>query len=337
MNQTQISSLADRLITAYDNVQMLDPIAASFPQFDVADAYAVLREIIARREASGWKPVGRKIGFTNRSIRPLYGFDRPMWAPMYSRTVRHASDGRAEITLDKFVQPWNEPEVVFGLRSTAPATGSAREVLDTVEWVAAGFEIVQCHFPGWKFTDSDCTASFGFHACLVIGPPVVLDEAARERLAATLPAFELTLQRDSEIVERGLGSNVLNSSGHALKYLAQVFASQPQSLPIAPGEIVTTGTLTDARPIGTGTRWRSDYGLLGVTGLDLHLIGTRNVYNFAADNPGTESASGSCADARAASDCQRSDHGVTSGFDGCADRQRNQRARHRVHIYHGGA
>ena len=30
--------------------------------------------------------VGRKIGFTNRGIWPLYGVDAPMWAPLFDRT-----------------------------------------------------------------------------------------------------------------------------------------------------------------------------------------------------------------------------------------------------------
>lgn len=271
MNQNQIKSLAARLIEAYDHVQTLDLISASFPEFNITDAYVVLHEINTRREASGWKRVGRKIGFTNRSIWPSYGVDRPNWAPMYSRTVHRAPDGRAEVTLDKFVQPRIEPEVVFGLRSPAPATGSARDVLDAVEWVAAGFEIVQCQFPGWKFTLPDCTASFGLHACLVVGPVVAVDDPARDRLAATLPAFELTLYRDSEVVDRGRGSNVLDSPALALQYIARVLASQPHSPTLAPGEIVTTGTLTDAFPVVPGVRWRSDYGQLGVPGLDLHL------------------------------------------------------------------
>lgn len=269
MNQTQINSVADRLITAYDQVQVLEPITASSPEFTVSDAYAVLLEIHRRRELGGWKRVGRKIGFTNRTIWSRYGVDRPMWAPMYSHTVHRASDGRAEIALDKFVQPRIEPEVVFGLRGPAPATGSAREILDSVAWIAAGFEIVQCHFPDWKFAVPDCTASFGLHACLVVGPVVLMDDSARDRFAGTLPMFEVELNRDSELVARGRGSNVLDSPALALQYLTRVLASQAQSPPLMAGEIVTTGTLTDAFPVAPGTHWRSDYGELGVRGLEI--------------------------------------------------------------------
>jgi 2-oxo-3-hexenedioate decarboxylase len=270
MDHTQIDTIADRLIAAYDQSQTLDPISASFPDFAVADAYGVLHEISRRREAAGWKRVGRKVGFTNRSIWARYGVDRPMWAPMYSCTVHRASQGRAEIVLDKFVQPRIEPEVVFGLRGPVPVVGSARDALGAVEWIAAGFEIVQSHFPDWKFTAADCAASFGLHGCLVVGPVMALDELARDRLVASLPTFEVALQRGSEIVERGRGSNVLGSPALVLQHLARVLASQPQAPLLAAGEIITTGTLTDAWPIAPGTSWRSDYGQLGVPGLAIH-------------------------------------------------------------------
>ena len=68
-----LSAIADRLIAAQDGATMLAPITQSHPDFSVADAYAVLAEIEARRRAQGWWPVGRKIGFTNTTIWPRYG------------------------------------------------------------------------------------------------------------------------------------------------------------------------------------------------------------------------------------------------------------------------
>lgn len=68
MDSSRITALADRLIDAYDRASTLDPITTSDPSFDVAAGYAVLREIESRPVASGWQPVGRKIGFTNRTI-----------------------------------------------------------------------------------------------------------------------------------------------------------------------------------------------------------------------------------------------------------------------------
>ena len=269
MDSSRIAALADRLIDAYDRASTLDPITASDPSFDVAAGYAVLREIEARRVASGWRPVGRKIGFTNRTIWERYRVDRPMWAHIWSHTVHRAPDGHAAFALSGLVQPRIEPEVVFGLRGSVPIAGDARAVLDAVDWIAPGFEIVQSHFPDWIFQAPDCTAAFGLHGALIVGPAMPLDERASDRLAAILPDFELTLHRGAEIVDRGRGRYALDSPALALQHLARVIASQPEAEPLRPGEIVTTGTLTDAWPIAAGQQWRTDYGDLHLPGIEL--------------------------------------------------------------------
>ncbi len=50
-------------------------------------------------------------------------------------------------------------------------------------------------------------------------------------------------------------------------HLTRVLAGQPEYAPLSVGEIVTTGTLTDAWPIASGEHWQSDYGPLGIDGL----------------------------------------------------------------------
>ena len=266
-----VAAIAVRLIAAYDGAQTLAPITAEDPGFDVAAAYAVLQEIEARRVAQGWRPVGRKIGFTNRTIWPRYGVYRPMWAHVWAHTVHRALDGGATLALDGLVQPRIEPEVVFGLRGPVPLADDPVAILDAVEWIAPGFEIVQSHFPDWKFAAADCTAAFGLHGALVVGDVVPLTAANRAAVAAALPAFELTLACGGSVVDRGVGANVLGSPALALAHLARVLAGQPQFPPLAAGELVTTGTVTDAWPVRPGQTWTSDYGELGLPGLTLRL------------------------------------------------------------------
>ncbi len=269
MDVAAIAALADALIDAYDDAHTLPSLRARWPDFDVPAAYAVLHAIEARRRAQGWVAAGRKIGFTNRTLWTRYGVDRPMWAHVWTRTVHDAPSGRATLPLAGLVQPRIEPEVVFGLAAPLPTQGDARRMLDAVAWIAPGFEIVQSHFPDWKFTAAECTAAFGLHGALVVGPRTALDDALRTSLAQRLPTFNLTLRHDGRFVERGVGANVLDSPALALRYLAQVLAAQPQFPPPAAGEVVTTGTLTDAWPVAPGQRWQSDYGELGIPGLEL--------------------------------------------------------------------
>lgn len=263
------AAIAERLLRAYDEAESIAPITRDAPDFDVAAAYRVLAIVEQRRMAQGWQPVGRKIGFTNTTLWPRYGVFQPMWARIWSNTVHRARSNKATLALGPMVQPRIEPEVVFRLRDALPATDDPRIVLDYVEWIAPGFEIVQSHFPDWKFTAADCTAAFGLHGALVIGTPLPLDDVQRECITDLLPRFELTLRRNDATIDRGRGANVLGGPAHALAHLARVLSRQAGAPPLAAGEIVTTGTVTDAWPVLPGETWRSDYGALPLEGLHL--------------------------------------------------------------------
>ncbi len=192
-----------------------------------------------------------------------------MWAHVWRETVTDAPDGRATLSLERAAEPRIEPEVVFGLAGPVPPEGDAGAALACVAWIAPGFEIVQSHFSGWRFKAPDCTAAFGLHRALVVGPRVPVTAANRDALAAALPRFELTLRHGDSVVDRGVGANVLDSPALALVHLARVLAGQPASAPLSAGELVTTGTLTDAWPVAAGQTWTSDYGTLGLPGIEL--------------------------------------------------------------------
>jgi 2-oxo-3-hexenedioate decarboxylase len=272
VDNERIRAIADRLIAAQDAAETLAPIAASTPGFDVDAAYDVLHEIEQRRIAQGWRAVGRKIGFTNRTIWPRYGVYQPMGARVWAHTVRYAESNRARLALDGFVQPRIEPEVVFKLAAPVGAGADVRAVLAATEWIAAGFEIVQSHFPQWKFAAADCTAAFGLHAALVVGAPHRIDATGRDAIAAMLPAFEATLKNGDTVVDTGVGADVLDSPALAVAHLANVLARYPKLAALAAGEIVTTGTITDAWPVARGERWSSDYGVLPVAGIELSFV-----------------------------------------------------------------
>jgi len=269
VNAEQVGAIATTLLDAYARGASLRSISAAHPEFDVAQAYEVLREIERRRVANGWRPVGRKIGFTNRTIWPRYGIYRPMWAHVWRETVQHAASGHATLSLSNSAEPRIEPEVVFGLRAAVPPDADALAALRATEWIAPGFEIVQSHFPGWKFTSPDCTAAFGLHRALVVGARTRVDERNLHELAERLATFEVTLRRGDTVVERGVGSNVLGSPALALVHLARVLDGQPTMPPLAAGELVTTGTITDAWPVAPHETWTSEYADLGIPGLTL--------------------------------------------------------------------
>lgn len=271
MTPDALAAVTDALLAAEAGAAPLAPVTSWAPGFSVADAYRVLAALEARRRARGWRAVGRKIGFTNRTLWPRYGVFQPMWAHVWDATCTDAPAAHATVSLAGMVEPRLEPEVVFGLAGPVPPTDDPEAILGAVAWMAPGFEIVQSHFPGWKFAAADCTAAWGLHGHLVVGPRAAIAPGARADLAARLATCEVTLSHGDGVIDRGVGANVLGSPALALAHLARVLATQPDAPPLAAGEIVTTGTLTDAWPIAAGQTWSSHYGALGLPDLRITL------------------------------------------------------------------
>jgi 2-oxo-3-hexenedioate decarboxylase len=214
------ASYVDQLLAAADGGPQLAPITDTDPHFGVERAYETLAELhAAGRGRAGARSAEDR--FHQRTIWPRYGVYRPMWSHVWDRTVAHAPDGVASVDVAGLHEPRIEPEVVFGLGSPLPAEGGSRDALNAVAWVAAGFEIVHSVFPGWKFRAPDCTAAFGLHARLVVGPRWPIGEDERDALAAQLPAYSHTLRRNGSVVETGVGERP-RQSGHALVHLREV-------------------------------------------------------------------------------------------------------------------
>ena len=270
----KIPAIAGELLDALDRGSTVPSIVERMPGFGWDEGYAVAAEILKRRRARGEKTVGRKIGFTNRNIWAEYSATAPIWANVYDRTVIAAERGRAAVSLKGSARPRLEPEIAFKLKAplAAGVTDPAR-VLEAVEWMAPSFEIVDCHFADWKFHSADSAADFALHWRLIVGTPQPVRVDGIPGLVARLRDCRVTLSRNGEARDRGVGANALGHPASALVHLAEVLARQPQFDPLSAGEIITTGTLTAALPIRPGETWTSRYeGLPGVTGLELTFI-----------------------------------------------------------------
>jgi 2-oxo-3-hexenedioate decarboxylase len=227
---------------------------------------AAARALHEARLREGWRPVGRKIGFTNRSIWPRYGVYEPIWGTVYDRTLIEATENRAAVVLQGIHQPRMEPEICFKLRA-APRSSASAELLASIEWMAHSVEIVQCDQPGWKTSLEHSTALNGLHGRLILGTPIALTQL--EDLEIRLPRLEILLKKGAAVVDRGKGEIVLGSPLAALGHLVELLAKQPQSPPLAAGEIISTGTLTDAHPVAPGEAWRTEIRGLPLAGLQL--------------------------------------------------------------------
>src|ERR1039458_4493519 len=133
MSHHEVERLAGELLSAYESGEMVAIPPSGRPGFDLNTAYEVEATLKQFREAGGHRAVGRKVGYANKAMWRVLKLETLVWAHMYDDTV-HYSDRNA-----------------------------------ATDWLAVGFEIIDCPFPGWQFQPSDFVASFGLHAALVIG------------------------------------------------------------------------------------------------------------------------------------------------------------------------
>ena len=258
--------LAKKLIAVHQSPREVQPFSEQYPGLTPADGYAAAKALHEHRLANGWKPVGRKIGFTNRTLWPRYGVFEPMWGTVYDRTLIQAGNNGARVSLTGLVQPRIEPEICFKLK-TAPQNNDPEKLLSCIEWIAHSVEIVQCHHPDWKVTIADCTADNGLHGRLIVGTPVPVKDVVG--LAEKLPLVEAKLFKGDRLVDKGVGANVLGSPLLALAHLVELLKKQPDAPPLRAGEIITTGVLTDAHPVTSGENWHTELAGLPLPGLKI--------------------------------------------------------------------
>lgn len=261
------TNLGDELIELHRQPRQVAPFSARYPGLTPEAGYAAARRLHSHRLAQGWKLEGRKIGFTNRTLWQRYGVNEPMWGVVYDRTLIRAKDNRATVPLAGLVQPRIEPEICFRLKSRPPVTKDPQLLLACIEWIAHSVEIVQCRHPDWKVTIADCTADNGLHGRLIVGAPIEIHRIAG--LAAALPFLKVTLKKGDEVKDQGVGSNVLGSPLLALAFLVEVLSLQKESPALEAGEIISTGTLTDAHPVAPGERWSTDLHGFAVRGMEI--------------------------------------------------------------------
>jgi 2-oxo-3-hexenedioate decarboxylase len=210
-------------------------------------------------------------GFTNRTVWDRYGVHAPIWGSVWDTTLASCDAGAAgaaggrtatgRLSLARTCQPRLEPEIVFGLRCMPARGADLAQLVDAIEWLAPGFEVVQSHCPGWKFNAAQTVADSGLHARLLVGTRLRLADVAPDAatLAARLADAQVSLVRAGTEVERGLGANVLDSPLHALAYFVEELRRCPGAPDLGPGDVITTGTWTDAWPVQPGQTWAAHF------------------------------------------------------------------------------
>lgn len=263
-----IATVASEVITSLASHRQIPAFSSRPAGLTLGDAYRVTPLLRTAFERRGEKILGRKIGFTNREMWKVYGVNAPVWGYVTDRTTRELAQTLSQRAAD-FAEPRIEPEIMFGLKA-APSPGMTEAaLLDCIEWVSLGYEIVQSIFPGWQFTAADTVAANGVHGALLVGARHAIAPRNAEWLRE-LATFEAELCCGGKPSQHGGGALVLGSPILALRHLVELLAKDPHNPALVAGEIISTGTLTLAMAVTAGETWT-----VKVSGIPLEEISLR--------------------------------------------------------------
>ncbi|MFC4374257.1 2-keto-4-pentenoate hydratase [Nocardia halotolerans] len=248
-----IAAAADRLRVAGETRTAAAPVRELVGATDLDAAYAVQREVIGARVASGARVVGAKIGLTAPAVQLQFGVFQPDFGMLLDDMIY---GHREPVPYARFLQPRAEGEIAFVLGRDIDKPGATvADVLRATDFVLPAVEIVDSRIANWDLTITDTVADNASSGAVVLGvtpvSPTGLD----------LARVGMVLERDGEPVSFGAGHACSGSPVVAVTWLARELARRGQ--PLRAGEVIMSGALGPMVPISAKGTFRLRLGGLG--------------------------------------------------------------------------
>jgi 2-oxo-3-hexenedioate decarboxylase len=254
MAETEVlKEVAEAAVAALSRHNQIPTFSSRPNGLTLADAYRVTPMLRTAFEARGEKIIGRKIGFTNREMWKVYGVQAPVWGYVTDHTAHELAHTQVQ-HVNNFAESRIEPEIMFGLKASPLAGMNEAQLLDCIEWVSLGYEIVQSIYPGWKFIVGTRHA---------VAPRKL--EWQRE-----LATFTVGLYCNGKLAQRGGGEFVLGSPLLASRHLVELLGKDAANPTLIAGEIISTGTLTLAMPVSAGEIWTTKVSGIPLGDITIH-------------------------------------------------------------------
>ena len=120
----------------------IPPLTHEFPDWGVAEGYAVQQGLVERLIADGERIVGYKLGLTSTPMQELLGVDQPDFSPIFASGV--LSDG-AELSVGDFIAPRVEAEIAVVLADDLHGTEVKLDLASPVEIQQRQEDPTECH------------------------------------------------------------------------------------------------------------------------------------------------------------------------------------------------
>ncbi len=253
MDQNRMKALAEMLLAAEQSQKPIPPLTESDPGISVEDAYPIQLLVMEMKKSLGQVVVGKKIGLTSLAMQNMLGVKEPDYG--------HILDGMVVMEAEKIrttdlIKPRIEGELAFVLKEDLQGPGvTLTEVIRCSEGVIPSLEIIDSRIVDWKIKLPDTVADNASSARIVLGGTIT------SLHSLDLRTVGMVLEKNGEVVATAAGAAVLGHPAQAVAWLANKLAAY--GIALRKGEVILSGSLTAAMPIGAGDFVRADFGPLG--------------------------------------------------------------------------
>ena len=236
MDARHAEALAERIWDARRNGRTLPPLTDEL-DLSLDEAYQIQDAVERRREASGQRRAGYKLGYTSAAMREQMGLTTMNFGPLTDAMLLSSGGHVSEALL----QPRVEPEIAFVFANDITGARSRQEVMAAVGEVRAALEVVDSVWTDYRFRIEDNTADGSSASHVVLG--ALLDNPE-------LPAITVVLERNGAEVARATGAAASGHPAEGVVWLLGELAARGER--IHAGDVVITGGLTRAVPLEPG-------------------------------------------------------------------------------------
>ncbi|QIB51544.1 fumarylacetoacetate hydrolase family protein [Pseudomonas sp. OIL-1] len=259
MDPSLVAALGDELFNALNTRSTLTPLTSRYSEISIDDAYRISLQFLQRREASGERVIGKKIGVTSKAVQDMLNVHQPDFGFLTDR-MQVASGAGVSLAEYRLIQPRAEGEIAFVLAQDLNGPGvTASDVLAATESVACCFEIVDSRIHDWKIRIEDTVADNASCGVFALGEQFI------DPRTLDLAAAELTMWKNGEPAGSGLGSAVQGHPCEAVAWLANTLGKL--GIPFRKGEIILSGALAPLVPVGPGDHIEMSISGLGSASL----------------------------------------------------------------------
>ena len=258
MTPDEIEAAAMALFSAEITGRQMGLLSKAFPDMSVDGAYAVQRALVAKREETGRKITGWKIGLTSRAMQDALKIDTPDSGVLFDDM--HFDSG-ASIPQGRFIQPRVEAEIAFVMKSDLGGAAGRDEVLAATDYICPSLEILDTRIVrtdpetgvARKIVDtiSDNAANAG----------LVLGSERHDPAAVDMRWVGAIVTRNGVVEETGLGAGVLNDPVTSVVWLAERLGAH--GMAIRAGDVVLSGSFIRPVETASGDVLHADFGDFG--------------------------------------------------------------------------